>query len=394
MENFEYSYIRNKKEQEDITIKGIKEKLNTLKTEISNKTTTRKTETWMTKSNNRSKENLQKIKKEVYHTVEESKKKANTERFLDLVESDEKERAYLKKYQKISYEQYSLMFPSLNEFWQWKLGDCYLISTIQSLARTKYFNTLMMTSIKVTNTGEYSISLPLWEPWGRIYNISKKELNISAVKWGTGFKLLEIAFAKYLLHKDPKKSITKDDIKKIEWGVPSEALQTLLWPQSVIVTKYRPHKGSSPFTLSGLPETKKKNIVKILEDFSLRKGNKYISLGSLPWGNDRKKYKIWSKTFYHKHAYSVIGVDKDTNGNISHIKVLNPRNNKGIDWWAEQLLTLSDFFSAFSVFDSGRITETFLNHSTNQQEIAVVDSKIRKNSKNLFSPPKSSNSSW
>jgi hypothetical protein len=45
MENFEYSYIRNKKEQEDITIKGIKEKLNTLKTEISNKTTTRKTET-------------------------------------------------------------------------------------------------------------------------------------------------------------------------------------------------------------------------------------------------------------------------------------------------------------------------------------------------------------
>jgi hypothetical protein len=116
MENFEYSYIRNKKEQEDITIKGIKEKLNTLKTEISNKTITRKTETSMTKSNNRSKENLQKIKKEVYHTVEESKKKANTERFLDLVESDEKERAYLKKYQKISYEQYSLMFPSLNEF--------------------------------------------------------------------------------------------------------------------------------------------------------------------------------------------------------------------------------------------------------------------------------------
>ena len=111
-----------------------------------------------------------KIAKEAAHNIKEGKKKANREKLLDSIESDSKESEYLKKYQKISYLEYGLMFPSLEEFWQGRLGDCYLISTIQSLARTRYFNTLMMTSIHVSKDWEYSITLPLWEPWWKRYN--------------------------------------------------------------------------------------------------------------------------------------------------------------------------------------------------------------------------------
>ena len=152
-----------------------------------------------------------KIAKEAAHNIKEGKKKANREKLLDSIESDSKESEYLKRYQKISYLEYGLMFPSLEEFWQGRLGDCYLISTIQSW----YFNTLMMTSIHVSKD---------WEYW-----------------------------------------------------------------------------------------------------------------------------------------------------KISAIKVLNPWNHKGVEWWAEQTLNLSEFFNAFSLFDSGTITDTFLDHRTSKEETMVVD---------------------
>ena len=64
---------------------------------------------------NRIKEKL-KIAKKAAHNIEEGKKKANREKLFDIIESDSKESEYLKKYQKISYLEYSLMFPSLEEF--------------------------------------------------------------------------------------------------------------------------------------------------------------------------------------------------------------------------------------------------------------------------------------
>ena len=370
MEKIGYSSVESKDSEEILSLKEIREKLKNLKEDVLKKKLSKKEEEGKMKKQMVMGKVI-KIAKEAAHNLKEGKKKANREKLLDSIESDSKESEYLKKYQKISYLEYSLMFPSLEEFWQGRLGDCYLISTIQSLARTRYFNTLMMTSIHVSKDWEYSITLPLWEPWWKRYNISREELKISAVKWGTGFKLLEVAFAKHLLHKDPGKKLKEEDIKKIEWWIPSEALQTLLWPKSITVAKYRAkQRGKSLLSLS---EKNKLSMMKILEDFSQRKGNKYISLGSLPWGNDTKKYKIGAHTFYHRHAYSVTWVEKDVNWKISAIKVLNPRNHKGVEWWAEQTLNLSEFFNAFSLFDSGTITDTFLDHRTSKEETMVVD---------------------
>ena len=288
MEKIGYSSVESKDSEEILSLKEIREKLKNLKEDVLKKKLSKKEEEGEMKKQMVMGKVI-KIAKEAAHNIKEGKKKANREKLLDSIESDSKESEYLKKYQKISYLEYGLMFPSLEEFWQGRLGDCYLISTIQSLARTRYFNTLMMTSIHVSKDWEYSITLPLWEPWWKRYNISREELKISAVKWGTGFKLLEVAFAKHLLHKDPGKKLKEEDIKKIEWWIPSEALQTLLWPKSIRVAKYR------------------------------------------------------------------------------------ARNHKGVEWWAEQTLNLSEFFNAFSLFDSGTITDTFLDHRTSKEETMVVD---------------------
>ena len=102
---------------------------------------------------------------------------------------------YLMLYKKLSYKDYFELFNRFVDIRQWNLWDCYLVSSIKSLARAKYFDTLMMTSIKKNNDGSFDIYLPLWSPsWNKIH-ISKEELNLAKINWSLWYKILEVWFA-------------------------------------------------------------------------------------------------------------------------------------------------------------------------------------------------------
>ena len=109
MEKIGYSSVESKDSEEILSLKEIREKLKNLKEDVLKKKLSKKEEEGKM-------EKVIKIAKEAAHNLKEGKKKANREKLLDSIESDSKESEYLKKYQKISYLEYGLMFPSLEEF--------------------------------------------------------------------------------------------------------------------------------------------------------------------------------------------------------------------------------------------------------------------------------------
>ena len=120
MEKIGYSSVESKDSEEILSLKEIREKLKNLKEDVLKKKLSKNEEEGkMEKQMVMGK--VIKIAKEAAHNLKEGKKKANREKLLDSIESDSKESEYLKKYQKISYLEYSLMFPSLEEFWQGRL---------------------------------------------------------------------------------------------------------------------------------------------------------------------------------------------------------------------------------------------------------------------------------
>ena len=115
MEKIGYSSVESQNTEEILSLKEIREKLNNLKEDVLKKKVSKKEEEGkMGKQMVMGK--VIKIAKEAVHNLKEGKKKANREKLFDIIESDSKESEYLKKYQKISYLEYSLMFPSLEEF--------------------------------------------------------------------------------------------------------------------------------------------------------------------------------------------------------------------------------------------------------------------------------------
>ena len=115
MEKIGYYSVESKNSEEILSLKEIREKLKNLKEDVLKKKLSKKEEgVKMEKQMVMGK--VEKIAKEAAHNIKGGKKKANREKLLDSIESDSKESEYLKKYQKISYLEYGLMFPSLEEF--------------------------------------------------------------------------------------------------------------------------------------------------------------------------------------------------------------------------------------------------------------------------------------
>ena len=114
MEKIGYSSVESQNTEEILSLKEIREKLNNLKEDVLKKKLSKKEEEGK-KEKQMVMGKVIKIAKEAVHNLKEGKKKANREKLFDIIESDSKESEYLKKYQKISYLEYSLMFPSLEE---------------------------------------------------------------------------------------------------------------------------------------------------------------------------------------------------------------------------------------------------------------------------------------
>ena len=110
-----------------------------------------------------------------------------------------KENLYRSMYGKLSMEDYQELFKWLKDLRQWSLGNCYFVVAIKNLARSKYFDTLMMTSIEKNGDNSFNLYMPLWEPWWVKISITPDDLESTTIRWPLWYKLLEIWFAKYLL---------------------------------------------------------------------------------------------------------------------------------------------------------------------------------------------------
>lgn len=277
----------------------------------------------------------------------------------------DKESNYLNHYRKITDEDYIKLFGWLNKMWQWALGDCYLISTINTLARCKYFDTLMKTSLKAWPNGSYTLYMPLGEPWWVHVDVSQDELKLAKVTWNLWYKIIEIWFAKYILKQTKLGSLDYSELARIAGGRPWFALQTLLWARSL-----------EWFTMP-LKSKKPQTVINLLKTYNLKQGQWFITLSSFPWKSDQHSYNIRDHTIYYGHAYAVIWVEKDWNWWIKNIKVQNPWNTASRQGWNMIDLSLNEFFTAFSSMDVAMLTDNFLNLTTSSNEITVTDIRWR-----------------
>ena len=282
-----------------------------------------------------------------------------------------KENLYLTMYRKLTTEDYRELFKWLKEFKQWGLGNCYFIVAIKNLARSKYFDTLMMTSIEKMWDDSFTISLPLWEPWWTKVGVSKQDLESSTIEWPTWYKILEIWFAKYLLYKkwilpNIDMVITGEYMRKMEKWSAWEVMMSLLWP-----TNFRNK-------CLKINPSNRAQILDSLRNFD-PKGLWVISVTSKfkQWKTDKNYYKVWWQPIYYWHAYSICGIEKDWE-KIKSVIIDNPRNNDSILWWRRTQLWIDDFLRNFYIINIWDTTKDFLNLSTTANELKIVDSRDRR----------------
>lgn len=249
---------------------------------------------------------------------------------------------YLNKCRKLSDEDYTKLFTGFINVRQWYFWDCYLVSTIKSLARTRYFDTLMKTSIEKDGDNSFTLCLPLWNPnWKKIH-ISKEELNLAQIKWSTWYKILEVWFAKELfLSKNwsllypwemPDITLTKKDMDVVLGKNSFYALSKLLWYSSIKreVIENKRNKQTSIF--DKLMEFDPMNLELII--VSSRRRPK-----EMPY--TQKTYEVDNQKMYYHHAYSLYAVEKSGN-KIEKVILEDPANAK-----RKITLSRSGFMSSF-----------------------------------------------
>ena len=281
------------------------------------------------------------------------------------------ENIYYSMYRKLSMDDYNKLFKWLKDLKQWPLGNCYFVVAIKNLARSKYFDTLMMTSIKRDGDNSFNLYMPLWEPWWVKISIIPDDLESTTISWPLWYKLLEIWFAKYLLFKkwiilDTDVVMTDELMKKMEVWSAWETMMTLLWPKSFI---------------NECLEIETYNRQKILDwlrnydpkDLWIMSASSYFK----KWKNDKNSYEAWWETVYYGHSYCICGVEKEWDI-IKNVILENPWNDDNKEWGHKIKLSIDDFLKSFSLVNIGHKTDNFLNLSTIDDEVKIVDSRNRK----------------
>ena len=278
----------------------------------------------------------------------------------DTINIQHNEAQYLATHETMSLDEYNRLFSWRENLQQWQLWDCYLVSSINQLTRAQHFDTLMRTSIQCVKWKDgsgswYQIKIPLWEPTWRKILFKDSELSLAQIRWNIWYKLLELAYAKNKLRKNDKQGnmyrpITSWELSKIEWWRMKEVFESFLGKNNIGFNTFWDKNRKN--ALNTIPQTSKNQLTWFLKNYTSSIWNKFVSLSSIWWKSDSDKYTIGWKTMYHKHAYALTWVNKDSNWNIKSITVLNPRNKKW-DWKNYLNFTLDEFFQAFSFISCG-----------------------------------------
>jgi len=292
------------------------------------------------------------------------------ENLSDTLQIQHNEAQYLASYETMSQGEYNKLFSWRDRLQQWQLWDCYLVSGINELARAQHFDTLMRTSIQRVRWKDgsgswYQIKIPLWEPSWRKILFKDSELSVAKIRWNIWYRLLELAYAKNKLRKNDRKwnkyrPITSAELEGIRWWWTKEVLETFLWKRNISFNTFWDWDRKEP--LHKMPWLIKNQITWFLKNYVPSIWNKFVSLSSIWWESDTKQYTVWWKIMYHKHAYALTWVNKDSKWNIKTITVLNPWNAKW-SWKNYMSFTLDEFFKAFSYMSCWKIkTRTFLGN--------------------------------
>lgn len=284
-----------------------------------------------------------------------------------------KEDLYWSMYKKLSMEDYQELFKWLRNLRQWSLGNCYFIVAIKNLARSKYFDTLMMTSVERDGDNSFNLYMPLWEPWWVKISITTEDLEATTIWWPLWYKILEIWFAKYLLFKKwiiPDTSIIISDelMKKMEVWSAWETMMSLLWPKSFVNKCIRNETSNRTKILNWLKNYNPKDLSAIS-----------ITTKFKEWKSDKNSYDVWWEKVYYGHAYALCCIEKDWD-TIKNVILENPWNNENKKWWCRIRLSIDDFFDSFSLINIWHKTSNFLNLGTFSDEVKVVDSRDRRKS--------------
>ena len=283
-------------------------------------------------------------------------------------------REYLLNYETLSESEYDRNFSGKEQLAQWQLGNCYLVSWINELANTQYFDVLMRTSIarvqfKDDNSYWYTIKIPLWEPNGRDILIKDSELSMSSLNWNDWYKLLEIAYAKNRRRNDRTwnkySPVSQREMQGIDWWWMSDVLRTFLGRNNIWFSDFwSKNLRYSWRPLSKLPQSRKTEITNYLKNFDWNIWNNFTELATPPSSRwDKDSFTVWWNELYNQHDYALSSVDKDSNWDIERINVKNPWNDNEIDWGDDLALTLPEFFNAFSYIWIWKIkVDTFLDN--------------------------------
>lgn len=285
---------------------------------------------------------------------------------------DPKENMYLTMFKKLSIDDYENMFKWLKKLRQWFLWNCYFVVALKNLARSDYFDTLMMTSIDKIGENNFNVYMPLWEPWWMRINVDSVDLKAATIRWPIWYKVLEIWFAKYLLFKkgviqDPNIVMTEEIMKKMEtWGS-WETMMSLLGPKSFKNECLVNNVANRPKIINWLRNYNPKDL-----------GIISVSSKFKEWKTDQNFYEVWWETIYYGHSYCICGVEKEWDI-IKSVILENPWNNNQ-KWWFRIKLSIEDFLECFYSVNIGHITDNFLNFKTSDNETKIVDSINRKKS--------------
>lgn len=294
---------------------------------------------------------------------------------MDNFTIQNREESYLTNHEKLSKAEYNALFSGKEKLQQKQFWDCYLVSSIIQLAGVQHFDTLVRTSFQRVQRKKwpyswkkwYMVQIPFWEPSGRKIYIQDDELKIAKINWNVWYKLIELAYAK---NKRPNNKrwnkyspITEEEFSKIQWWWMKEAFETFLWKQNINFNtfwdKTRKH------SLSNTSSNEKKQIIWFLKNYEPEIWNKFISLSSIWWKSDTKRYDVWWKRVYHGHAYALTWINKNNKWEIKSIRILNPWNTDEKPWWNFQDFTLNEFFQSFSFVSCWKIkTKEFLNEKS------------------------------
>ena len=295
-----------------------------------------------------------------------------------------KEKEYVDKVgYSLSIDEYNKLFCNLFRNSQGNIWNCYLISSIRSLARAPYFDTLIRTSIRHNNDNSYTVRLPLWEVKWEDITIYQDELQAASWNGSEWYMLLELAYVKYLNWFPPEHKITREDIEETEAWTSSIAYGVLLWNEWYKVKQYPKNLG-----------LRRGPVIEELKNFNPGMGDtitvsRWLWLGikakednSVLWtgGISIENVKDEMMKF---HVYSLVDVKKNEEWDVVGVVLENPHKNHEIFE-----LSLDEFFSVGSLIECGHITDNFIDTETSRwYEVNALNDKFEHHVNSIFKVP-------